>query len=103
MRKLFFVLLVYLSGVTLNTNYALAEPVPIDNTVPPCDNSPTGNKPSCNMDSGSVKTAPKMPDATDGAIITPEAPIRGLPDRNQQPGTEIIDQSKSRNQKQKIK
>jgi len=101
MRKLFLVLLVYLSGTAFNASYVLAEPVPIDNTVPPCDNSPAGNKPPCNIDSGSVKTAPKMPDATDGAIIIPDAPTKGLPDRSQQPGSDIIDQSKSKNKDRK--
>ncbi|MEZ0316906.1 MAG: hypothetical protein ACAH10_08440, partial [Methylophilaceae bacterium] len=86
MKKLLFVLL-----ITLNAGYVLAAPVPIDNTVPPCDSSPVGNKPPCDIDAGSIKTAPKMPDATDGAIITPDAPIKGLPDRTQQPGSDIID------------
>jgi len=97
MRKLLFAVLMTLGAIGFNANYALAEPAPIDNTVPPCDNSSVGNKPSCNIDSGSVKTAPQMPDATDGAIITPDAPVKGLPDRSQQPGRDIIDQSKSQN------
>lgn len=98
MRKRMFT--AYLSGLVFTANFALAEPVPIDNAVQPCDRSPDGAKPSCNIDSGGVKTPPNMPNASDGAIIIPDAPSpdspsKGFPDRNQAPGTDVIDPSKS--------
>lgn len=76
---------------------ALAEPQAIDNTLPPCDKSVTGNKPPCSTDPDSIKIPPKSPDDNRGVIVPPEIPAQGLPDRSQNPGHDIIDDSNPRN------
>jgi hypothetical protein len=60
---------------------ALAEPVPLDNTVSPCDSSGSTDKPSCDTDSGSVKVPPPLPNEEGGVIVPPEIPAEGLPGR----------------------
>lgn len=60
-----------------------AEPAkkpPVNNAVPPCDESAASRKPSCNMDRGSVNAPPEMPH-DGGVIVPPEIPAEGLPNR----------------------
>jgi len=76
---------------------ALAEPPAIDNTLPPCDNSVAGNKPPCTTDSDSIKMPPKTHDDDHGVIVPPEMPTQGLPDRSQDRGHDIIDDSRPEN------
>lgn len=59
------------------------KPPPVNNTVPPCDNSPNSKKPSCDMDSDSVNVPPKMPHER-GVIVPPDIPAEGLPNREKQ-------------------
>lgn len=59
------------------------KPPPVNNTVPPCDNSPNSKKPSCDMDSDSVNVPPKMPQER-GVIVPPDIPAEGLPNREKQ-------------------
>ncbi len=53
---------------------------PVNNTVPPCDESATSPKPSCRSDSDSIKTPPQ-PANEKGVIVPPEIPAEGLPNR----------------------
>lgn len=76
MRKLIILMLVM--GFTVGT--AWADKPPVNNAVPPCDNSPNSKKPPCNMDSDSVNVPPKMPHER-GVIVPPEVPAEGLPNR----------------------
>lgn len=57
----------------------LADPVPLDNTVPPCDSNSNTGKPPCNADSGSVKVPTPLPNEKGGVIVPPEIPAGGLP------------------------
>ena len=68
---------------------ALADPVPIDNTVSPCDSSSSTSKPSCNTDSDSVAVPPPMPSERKSVIVPPEIPAEGLPDRSKKPGADV--------------
>ncbi|MPS49074.1 hypothetical protein [Methylobacillus sp.] len=56
-----------------------ADPVPIDNTKPPCDRNPATGKPNCEVDSESIKAPPTMPRERDSVIVPPEVPAEGLP------------------------
>lgn len=58
---------------------AFAEPVPLDNTVPPCDSTGTSDKPPCNADSDSIQVPPPLPNEEGGVIVPPEIPAEGLP------------------------
>ena len=60
---------------------AVAAP-PVNNAVPPCDESVNSRKPSCNMDSDSVNQPPQMPHER-GVIVPPEVPAEGLPNQEQ--------------------
>ncbi len=85
MRKLILMILVTMP--MLGSAWAADKPVkkpgskpPVNNAVPPCDNSPNSKKPSCDMDSDSVNVPPKMPHER-GVIVPPEVPAEGLPNR----------------------
>ncbi|HSH88316.1 MAG: hypothetical protein ACAH08_02340 [Methylophilus sp.] len=85
MRKL--ILMILVMGPMIGTTWAADKPVskpankpPVNNAVPPCDNSPNSKKPSCDMDSDSVNVPPKMPHEN-GVIVPPEVPAEGLPNR----------------------
>lgn len=80
MRK--FILVMMVVGPLMSN--AWADKPPVNNVVPPCDNSPNSKKPSCNMDSDSVNVPPKMPHER-GVIVPPEVPAEGLPNREKQP------------------
>jgi|GEM_PF-3822346 len=82
-----------------STSVGFAEPPPVNNAIPPCENSSIEGKPPCSIDSNGVITAPKTPDETNGAIITPEKPTEGLPDRTQNPGGDIVTEPKLKNKK----
>lgn len=84
-------------AIILMSSGVLAEPSRIDNPLPPCDNSATGNKPPCSTDSDSIKIPPKTPDDSRGVIVPPEIPAQGLPDRSRNPGHDIIDDSNLKN------
>ena len=60
---------------------AVAAP-PVNNAVPPCDETARSAKPSCNMDSDSVNQPPQMPHER-GVIVPPEIPAKGLPNQQQ--------------------
>jgi hypothetical protein len=64
-------------GLLASVSTVLAGPPPVNNAIPPCDNSSIEGKPPCSIDSNGVITAPKTPDETNGAIITPEKPTEG--------------------------
>ncbi|HEY8118248.1 MAG TPA: hypothetical protein VIE91_03315 [Methylophilaceae bacterium] len=89
--------LIFSIAVFLISSSTLAEPQAIDNTLPPCDNSVAGNKPPCSTDSDSIKIPPKTRDDDRGVIVPPEIPAQGLPDRSQDRGRDIIDDSKPEN------
>lgn len=84
MRKLILIILVMGSMMTpaLAADKAVkpTNKSPVNNAVPPCDNSPNSKKPSCNIDSDSVNVPPKMPHEN-GVIVPPEVPAEGLPNR----------------------
>lgn len=80
----------FLLGLIFSLSSVVVEAAPINNAVPPCDNSGTSGKPPCSIDSDAVIPAPKTPDATDGAIIFPEKPTKGLPNRTQKPGSKTV-------------
>jgi hypothetical protein len=91
MRKLILMIVLMSSMTTsvwVNTAWS-AEKIkpttkpPVNNTVPPCDDSPNSKKPSCNIDSDSVNIPPKMPHER-GVIVPPEVPAEGLPNREKQ-------------------
>jgi hypothetical protein len=71
-------LAIALSGMAFNVTAA----PPVNNAVPPCDESTHSKKPSCNMDSDSVNQPPKMPHER-GVIVPPEVPAEGLPNQDQ--------------------
>ena len=75
MRKLLFVTALMIGWSIA----ALAEPVPMDNSVPPCDSAGSTHKPPCNADSDSVKVPPPLPNEGDSVIVPPEIPAEGLP------------------------
>lgn len=91
MRKLIPMIVLLCSmttSVLMNTAWS-AEKVkpatkpPVNNAVPPCDDSPNSKKPSCNIDSDSVNVPPIMPHER-GVIVPPEVPAEGLPNREKQ-------------------
>lgn len=67
------------------TGVSWADAPPVNNTVPPCDNSAITRKPSCNMDSDSIKAPPETPQQKrvreKGVVVPPEIPAEGLPNR----------------------
>ncbi|HSI29404.1 MAG: hypothetical protein ACAH05_06815 [Methylophilus sp.] len=89
MRKLILMMLVVsplMTSSLVNSAWAAEKAAkpgtkpPVNNAVPPCDNSPNSKKPSCDMDSDSVNVPPKMPHER-GVIVPPEVPAEGLPNR----------------------
>jgi hypothetical protein len=85
MRKLIVMILVMMPmiGTAWGADKPAKKPLtkpPVNNAVPPCDNSPNSKKPSCDMDSDSVNVPPKMPHER-GVIVPPEVPAEGLPNR----------------------
>ena len=81
MRTLLFLMLLILQG-GIATGLA-ADPArkpPVNNAVPPCDDSVASRKPPCHIDSDSVNVPPEMPNQG-GVIVPPEVPAEGLPNR----------------------
>lgn len=56
--------------------------LPVDNTVPPCDNTANRGKPDCQLDSDSVNHPPPTRDER-GIVVPPEVPAEGLPNQDQ--------------------
>lgn len=89
MRILIFLLLVMLGSSTATAWAAPpAKKPPINNAVPPCDNSVASQKPSCHIDSDSVNVPPRTPDER-GVVVPPEVPAEGLPNREKTPGNPV--------------
>lgn len=65
-----------------------ADTPPVNNAVPPCDNSAVTRKPPCNMDADSIKAPPETPHQKSvrekGIVVPPEIPAEGLPNREHQ-------------------
>lgn len=94
MRKIIWIAIMLSS--LMNTTWAADKPAtkpnhkpPVNNAVPPCDNSPNSKKPSCDMDSDSVNVPPKMPHEK-GVIVPPDIPAEGLPNRDKQTPKEPV-------------
>lgn len=91
MQKPISLLLVISACYGMAGSAVAAPPPPVNNAVPPCDETAHSEKPSCNMDSDSVNQPPQMPHER-GVIVPPEVPAEGLPNQQQrrqqkQPGT----------------
>lgn len=73
--------LLFVSGVFYGMTFSAIAAPPVNNAVPPCDDTAQSKKPSCNMDSDSVNQPPKMPHER-GVIVPPEVPAEGLPNQD---------------------
>ena len=76
MRKM--MMMVFLAGVSQSAGL-WAEPAPVDNAVPPCDNVQGTQKPPCNADADSLKVPAPLPNE-DESVVRPSQPSEnGLP------------------------
>ncbi|MCB5191462.1 hypothetical protein LG198_12055 [Methylobacillus arboreus] len=78
---------------------AQADPAPVDNVVPPCDDSAATDKPDCKTDSDSVKVPPPMPGERESVIVPPEVPAEGLPNDPRTRTPDIEDRKIPKNKK----
>lgn len=69
-----------LAGLLYGTSLSAVAAPPVNNAVPPCDDSAQSKKPGCRIDSDSVNQPPKMPHER-GVIVPPEVPAEGLPNQ----------------------
>lgn len=84
MRKLFLLI------ITLFSTSVIGAP-PVDNTLPPCDDSINGAKPPCTVDADSIMVPPPIPNEGENIITPPEEPVRNTPDGTA-PGGDIVDE-----------